>query len=488
MNSNNRSWISSSSLGDDESTEGESHNTSANSGGGLQRKKSRGDRYNHYRRETPGKVRPWMRDKAVTGSGRFGGSSSALRGGKTAALPGEAASIGSNNSCANSVCSNSSFPDPASTRSIFSTDIPTDEDTSMMTNRQEDISMMTNSVVTAHDLDEEEEEESHVDVRYEKEEGTLCLSADEEETIVTVNHIPSSHKPAENQYTSQLSHEPEDETETVDTEVDSVLDTRPGDAEEDDAKNWENIDQDKPQVTAATDIVPALQGMTEPIAAPMVDEESAKDESRIDAFGYSISPSNNFQSNPERPPVDTDLHFEEDLKTPMVSNRWKSKLVVPAEPSYKAPDDEPCQQNEEEKSHKEEVYDVLASVQPSTYNPMAFVASRGSEKPSMAAYVTLQKPSPLVKEQAALLNDAIEEELSFEEEEEEVQNLSGESLQGIKALDTTREESVLEMDDLNVSAEEDEFFKMVSVYVMTVLYASAQLAHNPCCFHSRLVR
>ena len=84
----------------------------------------------------------------------------------------------------------------------------------------------------------------------------------------------------------------------------------------------------------------------------------------------------------------------------------------------------------------------------------------------MASFTVLQKPTALVEEQAALLNDAIveasEEEASVEEIESNPNSLSVDSLQGIKALDATREESFLEMDDSAfVTTAADEFANMV---------------------------
>ena len=361
---------------------------------------------------------------------------------------------------------------------------------------------MTNSVVTSQELEEERHlclqgpnhlelllEESHLlDVR---EEESSYLSVEEKETAVTHSNIIPSEMATENRPVFRLS---QVETETIHTEGNSVLDTRPEDDDEEheaDSAAAHVDPADEHETAAADDYHDALTEVpdTSQQEANVQEESEATDNnipaqheeqadlikkstpileegfsknipiSSVDSKDDSIQSSYYSQPSEEKLSLDPKNIFQEELKPSSLK-----ALAVPPEPmDDKTPgDDNPVENDqEEEKSQKEEVYDVLVSVKPSTYNPMAFVANKSSERPSIVAFATLQKPSPLVKQQAALLNDAIQEEESFEEEED-AQNISSESLQGIKALDTTHDDTLLEDDDLNVSVEDDEFFKMVS--------------------------
>ncbi|CAB9509835.1 expressed unknown protein [Seminavis robusta] len=507
---NNRSWLSSSSFGsqDDLSTEDNHNHNNHHASFGSARKPSR-DRYNHYRRDGPAKVRPWMRDKkAVTGSSSSGRlASSAFRVGSRPVLLSEATS-GSvcSNSCGNSVSSQSSFPDqqqqqrplprevgaaPVSSKSVLSmASAEREEDVSMLT-LKEDVSMITTSVAA------EEEDETST-----KQQPT-CVA---EESYLTVEEPVISHhgdKPAADTQSVQLSVEAvQDENATVDSDGESAPDSPPPlvpslddeddeEATNDDASKHDNKDNQEKTAVEAEKIVESESSpqeeatSTEIVPEPPSDSAAANDNADpVEMAPKETDPAPALDKKEETSPFDEETVATNDIDIPE-TNHPEEAVQTTVEPEIPAsepvstsmptaPEEppktmrDPHEHHEEKSQKEEEVYDVLVPVQPTSYNPMAF------QRPtSVAAYATLEKPTPLVKEQAALLNDAIHEVASEEEQEsfdeyDDVttpHNISTDSLLGVQALDTTHEDSVLEGvmeedDELNISAEEDEFLKM----------------------------
>ena len=389
MTSSNRSWISSTSSAgsspsrdqDDDHDDCQSMdsfqrdqnttNTSMNSKNTNRSQSSRGgDRYNHYRRDAPTRVKPWMRDKAVGGPNRStsdtttgnrvsrfrAAGSSARHHSTNGSLGGASMSVGSN-SCANSVCSTSSFPEQqqqplplevhqlGQVQVLSSNQSLLDDTSGMGIQFTEEASQSSRSGATDQAVRPQQDgEPSHDD--HEKE-GPSSVRSDQ-----------NSHN---------------DDT-TVNTEGESTAETPEAES-----------DETPQQQQAATD--ENLENDDE--NAPEIADQQQNEDGPVETTSYHQSIDNTAATS----------------NTVLDEKKWDDD-----DDSVVAPP-------------KEEVYDVLPSVQPSSYNPMAAaVPSQQQQRDqpvSVAAYAALNKPTPLVAAQAALLNDAIvEEEASSESEEE----------------------------------------------------------------------
>lgn len=107
--------------------------------------------------------------------------------------------------------------------------------------------------------------------------------------------------------------------------------------------------------------------------------------------------------------------------------------------------------------HENEFYDVLPTIRPSTYNPMAATCYTPTTASStdvglMSTFASLKKSIPMVQTPAGILNDAIaeasDEETSFDDHDN-TRDISGDTLRGIEALDVSQKESSDGMDDVN---------------------------------------
>ena len=326
-----------------------SHQSSASRGG---------DRYNHYRRDAPTRVKPWMRDKgANSGSSgnanasagissrvsRFRGSRSNSNHSTNNNSFGAAGTLSEPNSCANSVCSTSSFSDTAAAATL-----PTHQRLPSFPQEVHQVQVLS---------------------------GNQSLLLDESSVTGGIQYTPE-------EAASQSSRSGATD-QAVRSKMQEDMIEKEGSSSVRSDQNTENTEGE------STD------------ESPAVVEEDLK-------------------STPQQLATENDRAPEENSTQPHPNSNEAASANYLDE--KKSDVDEDIDDTEEEEAPKEEFYDVLASVQPSSYNPMAATPSKKQQPQpvSVAAYATLNKPTPLATEQAALLNDAIvEEEEASEEEEEE---------------------------------------------------------------------
>lgn len=410
MSNNNRSWVSSaSSVGSSASRDQEDEsmdqllNTSTSSKNNRSHQSSAsrgGDRYNHYRRDAPARVKPWMRDKgANSGSSsgnanapagisnrvsRFRGSRSNSNHSTNNNSFGAAGTLSEPNSCANSVCSTSSFSDTAAAT------LPTHQRRPSFPQEVHQVQVLP---------------------------GNQSLLLDESSVTGGIQYTPEeAASQSSRSGTTDQAVRPNMQENAIEKEGSSSV------RSDQHTENTEGESTDE---------------------SPVVEEDGKRTQQHA---------AENDRAT-EGSITQPDSHSDEAASTQYLDEK---KLD---DDEDKGKDDS----EEEEASVEapaEEFYDVLASVQPSSYNPMAATPSKQQQPQpvSVAAYATLNKPTPLATEQAALLNDAIvEEEEASEEEEEEEPSLVDDDDDDEHDNEQEDEPTALEQ-DLNPVTSQDENF------------------------------